>query len=55
MLKEKPGAYILIGAGSPSGDAPCLHNPYYDFPDSVLPIGADYWTRLVEIRLPAGA
>jgi hippurate hydrolase len=25
-----------------------LHNPHYDFNDSVLPLGASYWVRLVE-------
>ena len=25
-----------------------IHNPAYDFNDKNLPIGAAYWTRLVE-------
>jgi len=25
-----------------------VHNPQYDFNDQNLPIGAAYWTRLVE-------
>jgi hippurate hydrolase len=25
-----------------------VHNPQYDFNDANLPIGAAYWTRLVE-------
>jgi hippurate hydrolase len=25
-----------------------LHHPKYDFNDAILPVGAAYWTRLVE-------
>ena len=46
MLQEKPGAYIWIGNGS--GDkSHGLHNPYYDFNDDILPLGASYWVELV--------
>jgi hippurate hydrolase len=31
-LKERPGAFALIGAG----DGPSLHNPHYDFNDALL-------------------
>ena len=50
MLKEKPGAYIWLGAGNP-GEGKMLHNSCYDFNDEILPIGASYWSRLVEIKL----
>ena len=51
MLQEKPGCYVWIGNGP--GDGGCtLHNPYYDFNDELLPIGASYWSRLVETALP---
>ena len=45
MLQAKPGCYILIGNGTAGAS---LHNPHYDFNDEVLPIGASYWSRLVE-------
>lgn len=55
MLQEKPGCYVFIGNGDGEhrplghGLGPCnLHNPSYDFNDSLLPIGATYWARLAE-------
>lgn len=50
MLEHRPGSYIWLGNGA--GEGGCtLHNPHYDFNDSVLPIGASYWATLVEQRL----
>ena len=50
MLEKKPGSYIMIGNGA--GEGSCMvHNPSYDFNDSILTIGAKYWTRLVERQL----
>ncbi len=52
MLMEKPGSYIWIGNGD--GEGSCMvHNPGYDFNDEILPLGATYWTRLVETSLPS--
>jgi amidohydrolase len=55
MLQEKPGCYVFIGNGEGAhrteghGLGPCnLHNPSYDFNDTLLPIGASYWVKLVE-------
>ena len=55
MLEAKPGCYVFIGNGEGDhrhvghGLGPCnLHNPSYDFNDTLLPIGATYWVRLVE-------
>jgi len=47
MLQEKPGAYIMIGAG----DGPPVHNPAYDFNDALLPVGATYFVNLVADQL----
>lgn len=47
MLEEKAGAYIMMG----NGDSADLHNPYYNFNDKALPIGASYWVSLVETAL----
>lgn len=52
MLQERPGCYIWIGNG-PSDNGRLLHNARYDFNDDVLPVGASYWSRLVETLLPA--
>ncbi len=47
MLQERPGSFLRIGNGA--GEDGCMvHNPHYDFNDENLPIGAAYWTRLVE-------
>jgi len=55
MLQQKPGCYVFIGNGEGAhrdaghGLGPCnLHNPSYDFNDTLLPIGATYWVRLAE-------
>ena len=53
MLQERPGAYIGIGAGEGPNDPP-VHNPYYDFNDNILPLGAAYWVALVQQQLPVG-
>jgi hippurate hydrolase len=50
MLQKKPGCYIWIGNGS-SENSCLLHNPHYDFNDEILPVGAAYWVRLVEMKL----
>jgi hippurate hydrolase len=51
MLQRRPGCYVWLGNGM--GEGGCmLHNPHYDFNDDILPIGAAYWARLVERRLP---
>jgi amidohydrolase/hippurate hydrolase len=51
MLQKRPGAYIGIGAGEGPNDPP-VHNPYYDFNDNILPLGAAYWVALVKQQLP---
>jgi hippurate hydrolase len=60
MLQEKPGCYVFIGNGEGDhragghGLGPCqLHNASYDFNDALLPIGASYWVKLVEMSLAA--
>jgi amidohydrolase len=60
MLQAKPGCYVFLGNGEGDhraaghGLGPCqLHNASYDFNDELLPIGASYWVRLVEMSLPA--
>lgn len=50
MLERKPGSYIWLGQGG-SEDGRTLHNTRYDFNDEILPLGASYWSRLVETLL----
>jgi hippurate hydrolase len=50
MLNEKPGAYIWLGAAR-EGSNPGLHSPMFDFNDSILPVGAEFWVRLVQSAL----
>lgn len=38
MLQQRPGAYIWLGQGTGDHAAP-LHNPHYDFNDSVMATG----------------
>jgi hippurate hydrolase len=51
MLEAKAGSYIMLGAGRGSDD-PQVHHPKYDFNDAILPVGASYWSTLVEQLLP---
>jgi hippurate hydrolase len=53
MLNARRGAFINIGNGD--GEGSCeVHNPNYDFNDSILPLGASLWVKLVEKRLAKG-
>lgn len=51
MLEKRPGAYIWLGAGE-AVEGKMLHNTGYDFNDDILPVGASYWSQLVESELP---
>jgi len=46
MLREKPGAYILIGNGTEGAGGCMVHDPNYDFNDDILDLGARYWQQL---------
>ncbi|MEM9228497.1 MAG: M20 aminoacylase family protein [Pseudomonadota bacterium] len=48
MLQHRPGAYVFLG----HGDGPALHHPEYDFDDSIAPLGASFFARLVERGAP---
>ena len=47
LLNESKGCYVSIG----NGDSPSLHNPYYNFNDDILTIGASYWVKMVQMQL----
>lgn len=54
MLQAKAGCYVFVGNGP--GEGGCmLHNPHYDFNDQILPLGASYWSNLVQHILAPGA
>lgn len=48
MLEARPGAYLFLGIGPGAG----LHHPAYDFNDDAAPIGASFFSRLVERAQP---
>ncbi|MGH1375676.1 MAG: M20 aminoacylase family protein [Alphaproteobacteria bacterium] len=56
FLQHIPGAYVKMGQAIPNDPtSPCnqgLHNAGYDFNDDLIPIGIEYWVRLVEHLLP---
>jgi hippurate hydrolase len=47
MLVERPGTYFFLGGARGKNDYP-LHHASYNFNDDLLPIGAAFWTELVE-------
>jgi hippurate hydrolase len=53
MLQAKPGCFMFIGNGDGSVGGCMVHNPNYDFNDSILPTGVRYWVELVRAALPS--
>ncbi|MFN5702199.1 MAG: M20 aminoacylase family protein [Betaproteobacteria bacterium] len=58
MLQAKAGCYFMIGNGDGEhrsaghGMGPCvLHNPSFDFNDTLIPIGASAWVKLAQAWL----
>jgi len=47
-----PGCFFLLGNGEDGPSAQPLHSADYDFNDDLLTIGAEFWSRLVQDRLP---
>lgn len=45
MLEQKPGCYVLLGAGDDQHREP-VHSPRYDFNDAVIPFGVGFWLAL---------
>jgi hippurate hydrolase len=46
-----PGCFFLLGNGMDGANNKPLHSSDYDFNDDLLPIGADFWAKLVKNRL----
>ena len=55
MLEHVPGCYLWIGNG-PSENGNILHSPNYDFNDSAIGFGVEYWVSLAEslVASPTG-
>ena len=47
MLEEKPGSYLFVGQRDEFHKAD-LHTTKYDFNDSLLPLGVNFWVDLVK-------
>ncbi len=50
FLQHKKGSYIWIGSQENNEVTP-LHNSCFDFNDKILPLGVNYWIKLVEEEL----
>jgi amidohydrolase len=47
FLQQRPGAFVLVGAGNPErGISAPHHSPEFDIDESVLPLGAELLARL---------
>lgn len=51
MLEHVPGSFMFLGAG----DGPMLHTASYDFDDSLIPAGIQYWLGIVSSELAGTA
>jgi hippurate hydrolase len=52
MLLERPGCFVRIGQADGAKGAVPVHNTKYDFNDDLLPVGASFFSALVEQELP---
>lgn len=52
MLMERPGCFLRLGQADGAKGAVPVHNTRYDFNDDLLPIGASFFSALVEQDLP---
>lgn len=49
-LEKIPGSYMFIGNGTMEGSS-MSHRSDYDFNDDIIPLGVEYWVRVVELIL----
>ncbi len=52
-LKERPGAFALIGADDGNGHDAVCHSPHYDFNDRLISVVSRLYLRLAGAPLPA--
>jgi amidohydrolase len=58
MLEKVPGCFINIGTGGKNTrnrKVHEVHHPSYDFNDAAIPLGVEFFVRLVEARLAQNA
>ncbi|MGH1398460.1 MAG: M20 aminoacylase family protein [Alphaproteobacteria bacterium] len=51
MLMQVPGCYIFMGQAEEDESSihnHMVHTPQYDFNDAIIPMGVEYWVRVVE-------
>jgi hippurate hydrolase len=51
MAQAVPGCFVRIGQADGARGSVGVHHPQYDFNDDILPLGASYWSTLVEREL----
>lgn len=54
MLQKRPGCYVFLGQAEEnpaSHHNHMVHTPQYDFNDDIIPLGIEYWVKLVETTL----
>lgn len=54
MALRVPGCFVRFGQNDGTKGGTPVHNPMYDFNDDILPIGASFWSILVEQELSKG-
>ncbi len=55
MAQVVPGCFVRIGQADGARGSQPVHTGTYDFNDDILPIGASFWSTLVEQELPRTA
>jgi hippurate hydrolase len=53
FLNEVPGAFVWIGNGPGDGGRE-LHNPAYDFNDTILPVASRFLAEVAKRSLAGG-
>lgn len=51
FLQNRPGAYFFLGDGTGVASGRSLHNSGYDFNDTILTPGAQFWVHMVQTQL----
>lgn len=52
FLRERPGAFLLLGAGRPGQSVEGCHSPRFDFNDELIPVVVQLWAHLAGVPVP---
>ena len=52
FLTQRPGAFILLGAGRPGEPVEGCHSPRFDFNDDLIPVVVRLWADLAGVAVP---